>query len=108
MQKMLCIGAGHVGGPSMAVIARHCPEYRVDVVDIDAERIAAWQSDDLPIYEPGLLAVVKDVRGRGPVLRAWCASRGRLSYPGAVGKVCSAGNFTRRPSGGPARERSAC
>ncbi len=64
MKNILCIGAGHVGGPTMAVIAKNCPDYRVVVVDINAERIAAWQSDDLPIYEPGLDEVVKEARGR--------------------------------------------
>ena len=64
MKTILCIGAGYVGGPTMAVIARRCPECRVEVADINAERIAAWQSDRLPIYEPGLLELVKSVRGR--------------------------------------------
>jgi len=64
MRTILCIGAGYVGGPTMAVIARHCPEYRVEVVDINAERIAAWNSDSLPIYEPGLKEVVEEARGR--------------------------------------------
>ena len=59
MKTILCIGAGYVGGPTMAMIASKCPEYRVIVVDIDAERIRAWQSDRLPIYEPGLLELVK-------------------------------------------------
>ena len=63
-RTIVCIGAGYVGGPTMAVIARHCPEYRVEVVDINAERIAAWQTDALPLYEPGLLDVVKSVRGK--------------------------------------------
>ena len=54
MANILCIGAGFVGGPTMAVIAKHCPEHRVVAVDINAEKIAAWQSDQLPIYEPGL------------------------------------------------------
>lgn len=61
---ILCIGAGYVGGPTMAVIAARCPHVRVTVVDINAARIAAWNSDDLPIYEPGLLEVVKAARGR--------------------------------------------
>lgn len=56
--SILCIGAGYVGGPTMAVIAKQCPDCRVTVVDIDAERIRAWQSDRLPIYEPGLAEVV--------------------------------------------------
>lgn len=63
-KNILCIGAGYVGGPTMAVIAQKCPDYRVTLVDINAERIAAWQSDALPIYEPGLLDVVKSARGR--------------------------------------------
>ena len=54
MKKILCIGAGYVGGPTMAVIAKHCPELEIVCVDINEDRIRAWQSDDLPIYEPGL------------------------------------------------------
>jgi len=64
MANILCIGAGYVGGPTMSVIAKHCPEHRVVVVDINAARIAAWQSDRLPIYEPGLEEVVRCGRGR--------------------------------------------
>jgi len=63
-KNVLCIGAGYVGGPTMAVIAAKCPDYKVTVVDINAERIDAWKSDELPIYEPGLLDVVKIARGR--------------------------------------------
>ena len=63
-KKILCIGAGYVGGPTMAMIAFQCPQYRVTVVDINAERIAAWNSDELPIYEPGLDEIVKAARGR--------------------------------------------
>lgn len=63
-KKILCIGAGYVGGPTMAMIAAKCPQYRVTVVDINAERIAQWNSDALPIYEPGLDAVVAAARGR--------------------------------------------
>jgi UDPglucose 6-dehydrogenase len=63
-KKILCIGAGYVGGPTMAVIAAKCPQYKVTVVDINAARIRAWNSDELPIYEPGLLDVVKQARGR--------------------------------------------
>ncbi len=59
-KTILCIGAGYVGGPTMAMIAKKCPSCRVHVVDIDAERIRAWQSDRLPIYEPGLQEVVRD------------------------------------------------
>ncbi len=64
MKKILCIGAGYVGGPTMAVIADRCPDLTVTVVDINADRIAAWNSDELPIYEPGLEEVVKRCRGR--------------------------------------------
>ncbi|HAR67403.1 MAG TPA: nucleotide sugar dehydrogenase [Lentisphaeria bacterium] len=64
MTKILCIGAGYVGGPTMAVIAQNCPDVQVTVVDINPDRIAAWKSDTLPIYEPGLLEVVQSSRGR--------------------------------------------
>jgi UDPglucose 6-dehydrogenase len=64
MANILCIGAGFVGGPTMAVIAKHCPEHRVVVVDINAEKITAWQSHQLPIYEPGLHEIVLSVRDR--------------------------------------------
>ena len=64
MANILCIGAGYVGGPTMAVIAKNCPQHRVVVVDVDSSRIAAWQSDKLPIYEPGLDEVVRSARGR--------------------------------------------
>lgn len=63
-KRILCIGAGYVGGPTMAVIALKCPEYRIDVVDISSERIKAWNSEDLPIYEPGLKEVVKERLGK--------------------------------------------
>jgi len=62
-----CIGAGYVGGPTMAVIAQQCPHIKVTVVDINPERIAAWNSEDLtrlPVYEPGLPEVVSKTRGR--------------------------------------------
>jgi UDPglucose 6-dehydrogenase len=64
MTKILCIGAGYVGGPTMAMIARMNPAVQVTVVDINEQRIAAWNSDDLPIYEPGLEEVVQAARGR--------------------------------------------
>src|SRR5512139_994773 len=63
-KRIACIGAGYVGGPTMAVIAMKCPQYKVSVVDVSEARIKAWQTDDLPIYEPGLLDVVKAARGR--------------------------------------------
>ena len=64
MSNILCIGAGYVGGPTMAMIAKYCPEHKITVVDINQERIDHWNSDDLPIFEPGLLEVVKEVRGK--------------------------------------------
>jgi UDPglucose 6-dehydrogenase len=63
-KNILCIGAGYVGGPTMVMIARKCPQYRVTVVDINPERIRQWNSDDLPVFEPGLDEAVKAVRGR--------------------------------------------
>jgi UDPglucose 6-dehydrogenase len=62
-KKILCIGAGYVGGPTMAMIAAKCPRYKVSVVDINPARIAAWNSDSLPIYEPGLDELVQNTRG---------------------------------------------
>lgn len=62
--KICCIGAGYVGGPTMAMIAHKCPEIDVYVVDINESRIAAWNSDELPIFEPGLQDVVEANRGR--------------------------------------------
>jgi len=63
-KKILCIGAGYVGGPTMAVIADRCPHIQVTIVDINKARIDAWNSDKLPIYEPGLDEVVRRARGR--------------------------------------------
>lgn len=63
-KNILCIGAGYVGGPTMAMIAAKCPQYKVTVVDINPDKIKAWQTDDLPIFEPGLLNVVKQARNR--------------------------------------------
>jgi len=63
-KNIACIGAGYVGGPTMAVIALKCPQYKVTVVDVNEDRIKAWQTDNLPIYEPGLLEVVQSARGR--------------------------------------------
>ncbi len=63
-KNILCIGAGYVGGPTMAMIALRCPQYKVTVVDIKPQRIAQWNSEPLPIYEPGLDEVVKAARGR--------------------------------------------
>jgi UDPglucose 6-dehydrogenase len=65
--KICCLGAGYVGGPTMAIIAQKCPHIQVTVVDLNTERIAAWNDENvenIPIYEPGLAAVVAEARGR--------------------------------------------
>ncbi|NP_001279681.1 UDP-glucose 6-dehydrogenase [Callorhinchus milii] len=64
IKKICCIGAGYVGGPTCSVIAQMCPEICVTVVDINETRIKAWNSDKLPIYEPGLKEVVESCRGK--------------------------------------------
>jgi UDPglucose 6-dehydrogenase len=64
VKKICCIGAGYVGGPTCAVIALKCPHIQVTIVDLNQKRIDAWNSDELPIYEPGLDEVVKEARGR--------------------------------------------
>merc|ERR1712087_643385 len=62
--KICCLGAGYVGGPTMAVIALKNPDIKVTVCDLNERRIAAWNSSNLPIYEPGLQEVVEEARGR--------------------------------------------
>lgn len=64
IKNICCIGAGYVGGPTMAMIAYKCPDIKVTVVDINKDRIKAWGSSKLPIFEPGLDEVVKEARGR--------------------------------------------
>jgi len=62
--KICCLGAGYVGGPTMAMIAFKCPDIQVTVCDLNESRIAAWNSDTLPVYEPGLDDIVNTARGR--------------------------------------------
>ena len=62
--NICCIGAGYVGGPTMAMIADKCPEIDVTVADLNEARIDAWNSDELPIFEPGLDQLVKGCRNR--------------------------------------------
>ncbi|MGA0904143.1 MAG: nucleotide sugar dehydrogenase, partial [Opitutales bacterium] len=62
--KICCIGAGYVGGPTMAMIAHKCKGIEVTVVDLNEQRIAAWNSGDLPVYEPGLDDIVSQNRGQ--------------------------------------------
>ena len=67
VKNICCIGAGYVGGPTMAVIAQKCPNVKVTVVDLNEGRIAAWNDKDftkLPVYEPGLDEVVAEARDR--------------------------------------------
>ena len=66
ISKICCIGAGYVGGPTMAVIADNCPDLRIDIVDVNEERINDWNCVDfenLPVYEPGLKDILKKGRG---------------------------------------------
>lgn len=60
IKKICCIGAGYVGGPTCSVIAHMCPKIKVTVVDVNADRINAWNSDTLPIYEVNVLADCTD------------------------------------------------
>ena len=66
INNICCIGAGYVGGPTMAVIALHCPEIKITVVDVDSKKIDSWNGplDKLPVYEPGLSEIIKKVRGK--------------------------------------------
>ncbi|KAI8343341.1 UDP-glucose/GDP-mannose dehydrogenase family, NAD binding domain-containing protein [Chlamydoabsidia padenii] len=64
VKNICCIGAGYVGGPTCAVLAYKCPDIKVTIVDLSEARIAAWNSDNLPIYEPGLDEVVKACRDK--------------------------------------------
>ena len=66
INKICCIGAGYVGGPTMAVIALKCPNIHVTVVDFNKQRIDSWNGplDQLPVYEPGLKEIVEKVRGK--------------------------------------------
>ncbi|CAD5208740.1 unnamed protein product [Bursaphelenchus xylophilus] len=64
VKEIVCVGAGYVGGPTCAMIAHKCPHINVTVVDMNAAKIAEWNSDTLPIFEPGLEAIVKAARGK--------------------------------------------
>ena len=67
IKKICCIGAGYVGGPTMAVIAKYCPDIEINVVDINQERIDLWNDDNLnklPVFEPGLSEIINLVRGK--------------------------------------------
>ena len=67
IKNICCIGAGYVGGPTMAVIANHCPHLQINVIDINEERIKAWNDENLnnlPIFEPGLESLIKKCRNK--------------------------------------------
>ena len=64
IKNICCVGAGYVGGPTMAIIALKCPDIKVNVVDLNEQRVKEWNSESLPIYEPGLYEIVKEVRGK--------------------------------------------
>ena len=67
INNICCIGAGYVGGPTMAVIADKCPNIQINVVDNNEDRIVNWNNSDLsklPIYDPGLAAIVERCRGK--------------------------------------------
>ena len=66
ISNLCCIGAGYVGGPTMSVIASFCPDIKVNVVDINAQRIKRWNGNlnDLPVFEPGLAEIVGKVRNK--------------------------------------------
>ena len=66
IKNICCIGAGYVGGPTMAVIALKCPDIKVTVVDIDSSKINAWNGplNKLPVFEPGLSEIIEQVRDK--------------------------------------------
>lgn len=72
IKNICCIGAGYVGGPTMAVIALKCPEIRVNIVDINKNKIEQWNSKDLdklPVFEPGLKEIISEVRDKNLFFR---------------------------------------
>ena len=61
--EICCIGAGYVGAITMTIIAQHCPDMRIVVVDVNQAKIDQWNSEDLPLYEPGLKEIILTCRG---------------------------------------------
>jgi UDPglucose 6-dehydrogenase len=82
--NIACIGAGYVGGPTMAVIADRCPDISVTVIDLNEARIAAWNSASLPVYEPGLDEVVRRTRGRNLRFISQCEGAAAVAAADAV------------------------
>ena len=64
VKRLCCLGAGYVGGPTCSVIALKCPHIIVTVADPNEDRIAQWNSDKLPIYEPDLDKIIQECRGK--------------------------------------------
>ena len=67
IKNICCLGAGYVGGPTMAVLAEQCPQIKVTVVDLDKKKISLWNSKDMtkiPVFEPGLTDVLSKIRGK--------------------------------------------
>ncbi len=67
VKNICCLGAGYVGGPSMAIIAEKCLEIKVTVVDLSEERIKKWNDENienLPVYEPGLGEIISKRRNK--------------------------------------------
>ena len=86
MKKVCCIGAGYVGGSTCSVIAHKCPEIDVTIVDVDASKIAAWNSPDLPIYEVSKLTIDGHaLRNSAPLIsrackKLWKRQEGKISF----------------------------
>ena len=85
VSRIACIGAGYVGGPTCSIIASKCPHITVTVVDLSQQRIDAWNSDQLPLYEPGLQDVIMECRGRNLFF-----STGKLLIISSLEELCSA------------------
>uniref|UniRef100_F1LCY9 UDP-glucose 6-dehydrogenase n=1 Tax=Ascaris suum TaxID=6253 RepID=F1LCY9_ASCSU len=86
IRHIACIGAGYVGGPTCAIIADKCPELIVTVVDVNEDKIAQWNSKNLPIYEPGLSEVIERDVVRGiyffqPIFQKRYVKRNLFLYP---------------------------
>ena len=96
--NIACIGAGYVGGPTMSVIADRCPDISVTLIDLNEARIAAWNSESLPVYEPGLDDVVRRTRGRN--LRFIPQSDGAAAIAAADAVFISVNTPTKKQGAG--------
>lgn len=96
--NIACIGAGYVGGPTMAVFADRCPDLSVTVIDLNEARIAAWNSEALPVYEPGLDEIVRRTRGRN--LRFITQSEGAAAVAAADAVFISVNTPTKTQGSG--------